>query len=202
MQLVGVSTPVAGTAEVHEMKMDGDVMRMRAISKLDLPAGQTVELKPGGYHVMLMDLKQPLAPGSTVPLTLALRDAKGVESKLELKVPVAAAPARRAQALKSFIVQERAHGVSCQSRQPHRSAAMSDNDNFGFGKLVPGFDFLQNIAKGAQSADAQPVQLGCADAERRRNWKSASANSRPCISGWTRIPRRWARPSRPWRCRR
>jgi periplasmic copper chaperone A len=93
MQLVGVSTPVAGTAEVHEMKMDGDVMRMRAVSKLDLPAGRTVELKPGGYHVMLMDLKQPLAPGSTVPLTLALRDGKGIESKLELKVPVAAAPA-------------------------------------------------------------------------------------------------------------
>ena len=92
MQLVGVSTPVAGTAEVHEMKMDGDVMRMRAVSKLDLPAGQTVELKPGGYHVMLMDLKQPLVPGSTVPLTLVLRDGKGVESKLELKVPVAAAP--------------------------------------------------------------------------------------------------------------
>ena len=93
MQLVGVSTPVAGTAEVHEMKMDGDVMRMRAVPKLDLPAGRTVELKPGGYHVMLMDLKQPLKPGSTVPLTLVLRDAKGVESKLELKVPVTAAPA-------------------------------------------------------------------------------------------------------------
>jgi periplasmic copper chaperone A len=93
MQLVGVSTPVAGTAEVHEMKMDGDVMRMRAVSKLDLPAGQTVELKPGGYHVMLMDLKQPLAPGSTVPLTLSLRDGKGALSKLELKVPVTAAPA-------------------------------------------------------------------------------------------------------------
>jgi periplasmic copper chaperone A len=92
MQLVGVSTPVAGTAEVHEMKMDGDVMRMRAVSKLDLPAGQAVELKPGGYHVMLMDLKQPLVPGSTVPLTLALRDGKGALSKLELKVPVGAAP--------------------------------------------------------------------------------------------------------------
>ena len=93
MQLVGVATPVAGTAEVHEMKMDGDVMRMRAVPKLDLPAGRTVELKPGGYHIMMMDLKQPLTPGSTVPLTLVLRDAKGVESKLELKVPVAAAPA-------------------------------------------------------------------------------------------------------------
>lgn len=93
MQLVGISTPVAGTAEVHEMKMDGDVMRMRAVPQLDLPAGRTVELKPGGYHVMLMDLKQALVAGSTVPLTLVLRNAKGAESKLELKVPVAAQPA-------------------------------------------------------------------------------------------------------------
>jgi copper(I)-binding protein len=89
-QLVGVATPVAGVAEVHEMKMEGDVMRMRAVAKLDLPPGQPVELKPSGYHLMLQDLKQPLAAGSTVPLTLTFRDAKGVESKLELKVPVAA----------------------------------------------------------------------------------------------------------------
>jgi periplasmic copper chaperone A len=88
-QLVGVSTPVAGVAEVHEMKMEGDVMKMRAMDKLDLPAGRTIELKPGGYHLMLLDLKQPLKQGSTVPMTLLFRDAKGVESKLELKVPVA-----------------------------------------------------------------------------------------------------------------
>lgn len=99
MQLVGVSTPVAGTAEVHEMKMEGDVMRMRAVPKLDLPAGQAVELRPGGYHLMLLDLKQPLAVGTTVPLTLLLRDAKGKESKLELKVPVSTqAPGRPAGA--------------------------------------------------------------------------------------------------------
>jgi copper(I)-binding protein len=89
MQLVGASTPMAGVAEVHEMKMDGGVMRMRAISKLDLPAGRTVELKPGGYHLMLLDLKQPLVQGSAVPLTLVFRNAKGIETKLELKVPVA-----------------------------------------------------------------------------------------------------------------
>lgn len=89
MQLVGVATPVAGVAEVHEMKMEGEVMKMRAVGKLDLPAGRTVELKPGGYHLMLLDLKQPLAQGSSVPLTLLLRDAKGVDSKLELNVPVA-----------------------------------------------------------------------------------------------------------------
>ncbi|HQR99579.1 MULTISPECIES: copper chaperone PCu(A)C [unclassified Polaromonas] len=89
-KLVGVSSPVAGVAEVHEMKMDNDVMRMRAIPALDLPAGKTVALKPGGYHVMLMELKQALPKGSTVPLTLILRDAKGQESKVELKLPVAA----------------------------------------------------------------------------------------------------------------
>jgi copper(I)-binding protein len=90
-KLVGVSSPVAGVAQVHEMKMDNDVMRMRAIPALDLPAGKTVALRPGGYHVMLMELKQALPPGATVPLTLTLRDAKGQESKVELKLPVAAA---------------------------------------------------------------------------------------------------------------
>lgn len=94
MQLVGVATPVAGVAEVHEMKMEGDVMKMRAIPALDLPAGRAVELKPGGYHLMLMELKQSLKPGSTVPITLLLRDGAGAESRLELQVPVAAkAPA-------------------------------------------------------------------------------------------------------------
>lgn len=88
-QLVAVSSPVAGIAEVHEMKMENDVMKMRALPALDLPAGKTVELKSGGYHVMLMDLKQPLPKDSTVPLTLRFKDAKGVESKVELKVPVA-----------------------------------------------------------------------------------------------------------------
>ncbi|MES2953892.1 MAG: copper chaperone PCu(A)C [Pseudomonadota bacterium] len=89
-KLVGASSPVAGVAEVHEMKMEGDVMRMRAVPALDLPAGKTVQLKPGGYHVMLMELKQALPKGSTVPLTLTFRDARGQERKLELKLPVAA----------------------------------------------------------------------------------------------------------------
>jgi copper(I)-binding protein len=89
-RLVGVSTPVAGVAEVHEMKMDDGVMKMRALPALDLPAGQAVELKPGGYHVMLMDLKTPLRPDSTIPLTLVLRDAKGKETRQELQVPVRA----------------------------------------------------------------------------------------------------------------
>ena len=87
-KLVGVSSPVAGVGEVHEMKMDGDVMKMRAIPSIDLPAGKAVELKPGGYHVMLMDLKQALPKDSKIPLTLMFKDAKGVESKLELSVSV------------------------------------------------------------------------------------------------------------------
>ena len=87
--LVGVSTPVAGLAEIHEMKMDGDVMRMRPLSQgLELPAGTTVRLQPGGYHLMLMDLKVPLKKDSTIPLTLSLRDSKGVPSTQELRVPV------------------------------------------------------------------------------------------------------------------
>ena len=93
-KLVSASSPAAGVTEVHEMKMEGDVMKMRAVPALDLPAGKAVELKPGGYHVMLMDLKAPLMKDTVVPLTLVFKDAKGAESKVELKVPVSAmAPA-------------------------------------------------------------------------------------------------------------
>ena len=87
-RLVGVSSPAAGVAEVHEMKMENDIMKMRAVAGLDLPAGQTVSLKPGGYHLMLLDLKAPLMKDSSVPVTLRFRDAKGVESKLDLVLPV------------------------------------------------------------------------------------------------------------------
>ncbi len=95
VKLVGVKSPAAGVAEVHEMKMDGDVMKMRVVQGgLDLPAGKAIELKPGGYHVMLMDLKMPLLKDTTVPLTLVFKDSKGVETKTELNVPVkVAAPA-------------------------------------------------------------------------------------------------------------
>lgn len=92
-RLVGVSTPVAGVAEVHEMKMDGGVMQMRALEGgLVLPAGKAVELKSGGYHLMLMDLKLPLKKDTTIPLTLVFKDAKGQETRQELKVPVSMLP--------------------------------------------------------------------------------------------------------------
>ena len=87
-RLVGASSPAAGVVEVHEMKMEKDVMKMAAIPALDLPAGKAVELKPGGYHVMLMDLKAPLPKDGTVALTLLFKDAKGVTMQQELKLPV------------------------------------------------------------------------------------------------------------------
>lgn len=88
-KLVGAASPVAGVAQVHEMKMDGGVMKMAEVKGgLELPAGKAVELKPGGFHVMLMDMKAPLMKDGTVPLTLTFKDGKGVESKQELSLPV------------------------------------------------------------------------------------------------------------------
>lgn len=86
-KLVSASSPVAGVVEIHEMTMDGNVMKMRAIPGLDLPAGKAVELKPGGYHVMLMDLKQPLKAGETVPVTLVV-ESGGKRETIEVKAPV------------------------------------------------------------------------------------------------------------------
>ena len=69
-RLVSASTPVAGTVELHTMTMEGDVMKMRQIPSIDVAPGATVELKPGGLHVMLLDLKAPLKEGTSFPLTL------------------------------------------------------------------------------------------------------------------------------------
>ena len=87
--LVGAVSPVAGVVEIHEMAMEGNVMKMRALPKgLVLPAGKAVELKPGGYHVMLMDLKQPLKAGEKVKLDLQfeLKDRKLLTLPLEVEV--------------------------------------------------------------------------------------------------------------------
>ena len=73
--IVGVATPVAGMAEIHEMKLEGGVMKMRAAPRLSLSAGQTIALKPGGYHIMLMGLKRPLKTGDIVPITLKVEGA-------------------------------------------------------------------------------------------------------------------------------
>ena len=88
-KLVSAKSPVAGAVEIHEMSMDGNVMKMRALPNgLDLPAGKAVELKPGGYHVMLLDLKQPLKDGDTVPVTLVVQGKDGKKETIELKAPV------------------------------------------------------------------------------------------------------------------
>lgn len=91
-KLVGVTSPVAGSAEVHWMKMEDGTMRMRAIDALDLPAGKAVELAPGGYHIMLFRLKQPLVAGERVALTLEFETATGEK----LQVPVNAEVRARA----------------------------------------------------------------------------------------------------------
>ena len=90
VSLVGASSPAAGIVEIHEMRMDAGVMRMSAISALPLPAGKAVELKPGGYHVMLMALKAPLKEGDTVPVTLTFKDKDGKASTLLVNAPVKA----------------------------------------------------------------------------------------------------------------
>lgn len=87
--VVGVETPAAAIVEMHEMKMDGNVMKMRAVPRIDLPAGRTVELKPGGYHVMLMNLKRPLKKGDSVPIKLRIegkdKSVKIVEVQAEVR---------------------------------------------------------------------------------------------------------------------
>ncbi len=94
-KLVSASSAAAGVVQVHEMKLMDGVMKMRALDAgLDLPAGKTVELKPGGYHVMLLDLKGPLEIGAVVPLNLVVKNAKGGETRIDMKVKVAnASPA-------------------------------------------------------------------------------------------------------------
>ena len=97
-KLVAASTPVAGIVEIHEMKMDKDVMKMSALPNgLDLPAGKSVDLKPGGFHIMLMDLKMPLTKDIAVPLTLTFQDATGKRTQQVVQIPVSTqAPAGQA----------------------------------------------------------------------------------------------------------
>jgi copper(I)-binding protein len=87
-RLVKVSSPVAGVVEIHEMVMDKDIMKMRAVPGLALPAGKTVELKPGGYHVMLMELKGQVKEGETVPVTLVVEGKDGMRETFEVKASV------------------------------------------------------------------------------------------------------------------
>lgn len=87
-RLVEARSGAAGAVEIHEMVMDKDVMRMRPVAGLDLPAGKAVELKPGGYHLMLLNLKQQLKDGENVPLTLIIEAAGGARESVAINVPV------------------------------------------------------------------------------------------------------------------
>ena len=88
-RLTGVSTPVAKKANLHNMTMEGGVMKMRPLSEVDLPAGQPVTLKPGGTHIMLMGLNRQLTPGEHFPLTLSFE--KGGSREVEVAVEKAGA---------------------------------------------------------------------------------------------------------------
>jgi copper(I)-binding protein len=88
VKLVAVKTPVAGRVELHQMAMEGQTMRMRAVESIDLPAGQAVNLASGGYHVMLFDLQRQLKEGEQVPLTLTVVDAAGKRADIAVSAPV------------------------------------------------------------------------------------------------------------------
>ena len=96
-KLVSASSPVANIVEIHEMAMEGDVMKMRAVPGLELPAGKAVDLKPGGYHVMLLDLKQTLKTGDTVPVRLVIEGQDGKRETVEVNAPVRALNTEKAE---------------------------------------------------------------------------------------------------------
>lgn len=84
-RLVSASSPAAKTVEIHEMTMENGLMKMRSIPGVEIPAGQSLALKPGGYHVMLIDLKQPIKAGDVVPVTLVFESLDKKTQSLEVK---------------------------------------------------------------------------------------------------------------------
>ncbi|MDR1661343.1 MAG: copper chaperone PCu(A)C [Azoarcus sp.] len=86
-RLLEIRSALAGTAEIHEMRLDGDRMKMRAISSLALPAGVTVELKPGGFHIMLLELSAQVKESDTVPLSLIIETANGERETIDIDAP-------------------------------------------------------------------------------------------------------------------
>ncbi len=91
-RLLGGSSP-AGRVELHQMSMEGSIMRMREIEGIDLPPGAKVELTAGGLHIMLMDLKAPLKLGDKLPLTLRFKNAGEVKVEMWVEIPKAGAAA-------------------------------------------------------------------------------------------------------------
>ena len=92
-RLIAARSAVSDRVEVHEMKMDGNVMRMRELEKgLEIPAGATVMLKPGGFHIMFMGLKAPFAKDTKVPVTLVFEKAGSIDVELAVEAMGTAAP--------------------------------------------------------------------------------------------------------------
>ncbi|OGA44290.1 MAG: hypothetical protein A3G25_07655, partial [Betaproteobacteria bacterium RIFCSPLOWO2_12_FULL_63_13] len=86
--LIGAQSAVAGEADVHESRMENNVMRMRAVPRLALPAGKTVKFEPGAYHLMLIDLKHALTKGESVPLQLRIENKDKSVTTVEVKAEV------------------------------------------------------------------------------------------------------------------
>ena len=99
LTITAASSPLVGVAQLHSMSMEGNVMKMAPVDALPLAAGQSLTLKPGGYHVMLMDLKEGFSKQTSVPLTLIYKTASGKNSSMVLNVPVlASAPSPQSAA--------------------------------------------------------------------------------------------------------
>ena len=88
--LVKAESPAAGTVEIHSMTMTDGVMKMRMLDNLELPAGEAVDLAPGGYHLMLFDLAKPLQAGEKVEFTLHFKNSAGKTSTMKAQAPVKA----------------------------------------------------------------------------------------------------------------
>ena len=95
--LIAAESPVAMKVEAHTMTLAGGVMKMRPVERIELPARATVSLKPGGYHLMLVDIKRQLKPGERVPITLTVQDRKGVKSTLRIEAEVRSAASEHMQ---------------------------------------------------------------------------------------------------------
>lgn len=89
-RLVAVSSPVARSAELHKMEMSGQMMKMREVDGIDLPAGQAVNLASGGFHIMLVGLKRQLKEGENVPLSLVIERTGGKRETIAVNAPVKA----------------------------------------------------------------------------------------------------------------
>lgn len=119
MRLVEARSPVAGVVELHEMAMDNNVMKMRAVPGIDIPAGKGAELKPGGFHVMLIDLKKQLKEGDTVPLTLVLESKDKKRQSIEVNAPVRALGMRSDSGKAANKAAEHNHADGDHSRMKH-----------------------------------------------------------------------------------